>query len=120
MATALNYVNNYIFTSYRGMRECSERRLIVLTDGKDFNGADVRAAAANLHNNKKVDVYAFGIGSVNKSGLRDLVRLSSETSNNLLPSISYPHYNDFTFAVQYIERLNNYYGVTCRHSDLKK
>ena len=70
MATVLNYVNNYIFTSYRDMRDCSERRLIVLSDGKGFNGANVRAATASLHNYKKVDVYAFGIDSVSTTGLR--------------------------------------------------
>ena len=120
MAAALNYVNNNIFTSYRGMRVCSERRLIVLTDGHIFDGPNVRAATASLHNNKKVDVYAFGIGSVSKTGLRDLVRLSSETSNNILPYLSYPSYLAFTSAVEYIADLNNYYGTTCRHSALKK
>ena len=119
MATTLNYVNNYIFTSYRGMRECSERRLIVLTDGHGFNGANVRAATASLYNNKNVDVYAFGIDSVSTSGLRDLLHFSSKISNNLLPYLSYPRYEDFSYAVDYIGRLSNY-GTTCRHSDLKK
>ena len=94
-------------------------RLIVLTDGKSFDGANVRAATASLHNNKKVDVYAFGINSVSKTGLRDLVRLSSETSNNVLPYLSYPNYYAFTSAVQTIARLSKY-GIKCSHSALKK
>ena len=122
MATALNYVNNYIFTSYRGMRECSERRLIILTDGKDFVGANVRAAAANLHNNKKVDVYAFGIGSgISNSGLKDLVHLSSKTRlNNLLPYLAYSTSTEFTNAVQVIESVTAYSNKNCLESALKK
>ena len=121
MTAALNYVNNYIFTSSRGMRECSERRLIVLSDGLGFVGANVRAAASNLHNNKKVDIYAFGIDSgTSWSGLRNLMRLRSETTNNVLPYFSYKNYKDFSWAVQYIASLNTNYGTTCRHSAIKK
>ena len=119
MAAALNYVNNYIFTSYRGMRDCSERKLIVLSDGKDFNGANVRAATASLYRNKKVDVYSFGIGSASRTGLGHLVHYSSKINNNLLPYLSYPNYYAFTSAVQRIGIITGY-GTTCSHSHFKK
>ena len=124
-AAAIKYVSDYIFNTRYGMRPSSTKRLIVVTDGKNNGGGNPSREAENLHNAKKVDVYAIGIGNkISEAEIRELSFFKSEDTKRdyLLPYFIFNTGREFSDGVKLIVRVvtNNLDPKKCSKISVKK
>ncbi|XP_065198253.1 uncharacterized protein LOC135829796 [Sycon ciliatum] len=89
MAAALNHANS-MFQESRGMRPCSRRVVLMLTDGSssDYDNASPVEAADNLKQNKDVEIFVVGITTlINEMQLQSIVTYPVLTHLYYMPDV---------------------------------